>query len=177
MSIRSEADRLMTAANLLSVLRRHGTPAITGSYFMNTMTWNDLDLYLLPGESFDPHAMIADLTRALRPARLDGFVDDSGTFFGCETFITGQRWNVDIWVRSEDKIAQSLQYCRTLLGKIDAVPDARTAILEIKSGLTAAGMYGFDKHPSRHYHSPEIYAAVLDEGIRTVEEFLDRNPL
>jgi hypothetical protein len=141
------------------------------------MTWNDLDLYLQPTDSFDFHAMTADGLRILRPARFDGFTGSRGTFFGCETYITGQRWNVDIWVRSEEEIEQRTRYCLDLRQRIDANPNARQIIMEIKSGLTAAGMYGFDKHPVRHYHSHDIYSAVLEEGISTLDEFLQKHPV
>ena len=38
------------------------------------------------------------------------------------------------------------------------------------------GMYGFDKG-KRHYHSPEIYEAVLEKGVRTVGELLEMDPV
>jgi len=177
MSIRNEADRLIRETGLLEILSRHGAPTITGSYFMNIMAWNDLDLYLQPGADFDPYAMIADLNAALRPFRLDGFVDDRSIFYGCETNITGVRWNIDVWIRSEERIAESLAYCRNILRRMDALPGAREAILSIKTDLIAKGMYGFDKHPSRHYHSRDIYDAVLNDSVRTTEEFLLKYPL
>lgn len=177
MSIKAQADFLIHSTNLLDVLHRHGTPAITGSYFMNTMAWNDLDLYLLPAPDFDPYAMAADLNAALHPFRFEGFVNESGIFYGCETNITGERWNIDLWIRSQAKIDESIAYCNELLRKMNSIPGARKAILRIKTDLTAKGMYGFDKHPSRHYHSREIYDAVLNGKIQSTEEFLQRYPL
>ena len=177
MSNRNEADRLLHETGLTDVLSRHGTPAFTGSYFMNTMAWNDLDLYLQPGENFDPYAMISDLNAALRPFRFDGFVDDRSIFYGCETNITGVRWNIDIWIRSAERIAESHAFCCDILQKMNAHPGAREAILSITTDLIAKGMYGFDKHPARHYHSQEIYDAVLNEGILSTAEFMERYPL
>ena len=46
-----------------------------------------------------------------------------------------------------------------------------SAILEIKQGLIARGQYGFDKAPI-HFHSPEIYAAVVEKGARSLKDFL-----
>ena len=177
MSIKAHADRLIRETRILEILRRHGTPVITGSCFMNTMAWNDLDLYLQPTPDFDPYAMISDLNAALRPFRFDGFVNEGGIFYGCETNIIGERWNVDVWVRSETKIAESLAYCTDLLKKMDSMPGAREAILSIKTTLIEKGMYGFDKHPQHHYHSRDIYDAVLNEGILTAEAFLQKHPL
>ena len=177
MSIKTQADVLIQKTNLLDVLRRHGIPFITGSYFMNTMAWNDLDLYLQPGVNFDPYAMAAELNAALRPFRFEGFVNENGTFYGCETSITGERWNIDLWIRNAEKIEESIAYCNDLLKKMDRLPGSHEAILSIKTELIQRGMYGFDKHPSRHYHSQDIYSAVLNDGVRSTDEFLHRYPL
>lgn len=177
MSIKNQADHLIRQTRLLEVLNRHGTPAITGSYFMNIMAWNDLDLYLNPGTGFDPYSMIADLNAALRPFRFDGFVNDRSIFYGCETTISGERWNIDVWIRTEAEIAESLASCAGLLRRMESQPGTREAIVAIKTALIQKGLYGFDKHPVHHYHSRDIYDAVLNEGILSPEEFLSRHPL
>ena len=54
--IRKEADELLEAKGLRSLLKGYGTPHVTGSYALRLMTWRDLDIYLeqpdLSEESF-----------------------------------------------------------------------------------------------------------------------------
>ena len=47
--------------------------------------------------------------------------------------------------------------------------------MEIKRELIKLKLYGIDKMPDKHYHSDEIYSAVLDEGIITFEEFMRKH--
>lgn len=178
MSIKSNAEILLHQTGLLECLQKHANVHITGSYFMDTMSWNDLDIYLeADPAAFDPYPMIAEVNALLRPFRFDGFADGGRIFYGLETMATGERWNVDIWIKDAAGIRQSLEYCNGILRRIDADPARRDAILSIKSDLIAMGMYGFDKNKDHHYHSNEIYDAVLSENILTTEEFLKKHPV
>ena len=42
--IREQADKILQDLGLLDKLRKYGTPHVIGSYSMNTMAWNDLDI-------------------------------------------------------------------------------------------------------------------------------------
>ena len=64
-------------------------------------------------------------------------------------------------LRRNDEMARLAREC----------PEIGRAILEIKQGLIARGQYGFDKAPI-HFHSPEIYAAVVEKGARSLKDFL-----
>ena len=177
MSIKSNADLLLHRTGLLECLQKHANVHITGSYFMDTMSWNDLDIYLEADPAvFDPYPMIAEVNALLRPFRFDGFADGGRIFYGLETMATGERWNVDIWIKDAAGIRRSMEYCNGILRRIDEDPSRRDAILAIKSDLIAMGMYGFDKNKDHHYHSNEIYDAVLSENILTTEEFLKKHP-
>jgi len=176
MTIKESADELLRKTGLLDVLRRFGDPVIVGSYAMDAMAWNDLDVYIVLDSSY--HEMAAAAMLAVKPCRYDGFCDrqTSAQFAGMETVITGERWNIDIWVRTLDEIKAAAAKNRAMKAQFDAQPEAREAMLRIKRELIARGMYGFDKS-KRHYHSPEIYEAVLEKGVRTVEEMLERYPV
>ena len=175
MSIRGEADRLLERTGLMDVLRPFGAVAIVGSYSMDLMAWNDLDVYVDAGDwTVERYCdVLGAVAKAVQPVRVDGFQDAAqGRYFiGMETMITGQRWNIDIWGRSTAEIADAQRSNAEMKRRFDADPELRSALVRIKQGLIARGMYGFDKG-AKHYHSPEIYRAVLDEGVRTTEEFL-----
>lgn len=177
MSIKSNADVLLHQTGLLKCLQKYGNVHITGSYRMDTMSWNDLDIYLEAAPAtFDIFPMIADVNTLLRPFRFDGFTDGGKLFYGLETMITGERWNIDIWIKDADGIHSSIEYCDEISRRIAEDPAKRDAILSIKAELISMGMYGFDKNRDHHYHSNEIYDAVLREGILTTEDLLRRHP-
>lgn len=176
MSIREQADLLLKRSALLQALEIHGAQ-IVGSYAMDAMSWNDLDIYVETDQMSVSawSELSARVIRAVQPVRIDGFQDASaGKFFlGVETMITGERWNIDIWGKSKAEIADAVRRNRDMKARFDAEPDAREAMLRIKRALIEKKMYGFDKG-REHFHSPKIYDAVLEKGVRTIEEFLEK---
>ena len=174
MTIREKADALLQRTELMDVLAPYGA-VIVGSYAMDLMTWNDLDIYV-DSARLDAEAW-QDLTcaavHALQPTRLDGFTDaPKGVFFfGAETEADGERWNIDIWAKTAAEIADARAKNAAMQARFAADPAAKAAMIAIKQALIARKMYGFDKGKV-HFHSPEIYAAVLDRGIRCVEDLL-----
>lgn len=173
-TIRESADALLRKTGLMDVLNGYGEAAIVGSYAMDAMAWNDLDVYIALDGDF--HEMAGAAMRAVQPVRFDGFCDAGRQFLGMETVITGERWNIDVWIRTVAEMEDALAKNRAMKRRFDAQPEARQAMLDIKRALIARGMYGFDKG-KRHYHSPEIYDAVLEKGVRTVDELLEAYPV
>lgn len=178
MTIKTHADHLLQRTGLLDCLQRYANVHITGSYRMDIMSWNDLDIYLeADPASFNIYPMIAEVNSLLHPHRFDGFTDKGKAFYGLETFVAGERWNIDIWIKTADEIRRSIEYCTSISQIISDNPAKRNAILSIKAELISMGLYGFDKNKDHHYHSNEIYDAVLQEDILTTEELLRRHPV
>lgn len=178
MNIREQAGRLLKQTGLQEALEQYGTVWITGSYRMDLMVWNDLDIYLCPNGRFDMYEMVAALNQILRPVYFDGIIrpQDNRLFYGAEMVFMGERWNVDVWVKDEAQIRESLAFCEEIVRQTEKDPQIKRAIIEIKQALIRSRLYGFDKKAG-HYHSWEIYSAVLDEGNRSAEEFLKKHPL
>lgn len=44
--IKNEADGILYEKGLMHILNRFGKPFVSGSYFLDVMTWRDLDIYL-----------------------------------------------------------------------------------------------------------------------------------
>jgi len=176
--IRKHAMELLESTKLIGVLSGYGEVFITGSFRMDMMCWNDIDLYIEDSERVRDnwHELVSSVLHCLSPYRFDGFCKEGGMFLGCETGITGEKWNVDIWVRDSESIENSIRYCDEITRRTSERPELKSSILEIKQRLIALGMYGMDKDPARHYHSDEIYRSVLEENIRTAEEFMERHP-
>ena len=180
MSIREKASLLLNETGLHRALEQFGAVYITGSYAMDMMTWNDLDVYLLPDPArFDMYELISSVNSALHPFRLDGIVkpDENRYFYGAEFLFLEERWNVDIWVKTQEEIRKSEAYCQEIVRQTAENPTLRKAIIDIKEALIERGMYGMDKHPQLHYHSGDIYSAVLTKNITTAEAFLSAGKL
>ncbi len=178
MTIQEEAGLLLHEHGLLAALEPFGEAVVTGSYSMHMMAWNDLDLYIVENENlfdrwFSLAHTVCDVLQAVKaevqrvPGRL---------FLGLETEITGTRWNIDIWAKDAAAVEAARAYCARVRQRAEADPAVRTAILSIKKDLIARRLYGFDKFQTCHYHSDEIYTAVLEENIRTAAALLERYP-
>lgn len=177
--IREQAKKLMQETHLLELLSVYGTVSITGSYTMDLMCWNDLDLYIEDNEKLHHNwfQMISDLFLALKPYKFNGFCKSDQFFVGCEMEISGERWNVDIWVRNREHINNAEKYCSDIVQRIEQSPELKADIISLKKQLIQLNMYGLDKQEDHHYHSHDIYKAVLEEGIRTVDELIERHPV
>ena len=115
----------------------------------------------------DLFALSEALNSALKPYRFEGkyILPEHSLFYGCETAITGERWNVDIWFRKKAEIIKTQEYCDSIRKSVSDQPSLGRAVTEIKQELIRLNLYGIDKSPKRHYHSKEIYDAVFEEGI------------
>ena len=179
MSIKQEANQLLHDTGLLKLLEKYGEPHVTGSYLIDLMTWRDLDITVVNNQPSPDilFALVHDVNTCVKPHRFDGVCRDGHYFFGCETQIIGESWNIDIRFRSMAEHTKALQYCDSIKQRIAVAPSLGKAIVEIKQALIRLNMYGLEKHPERHYHSREIYDAVLNDGILTAEDFISKNPV
>jgi hypothetical protein len=174
LTIKREADAILYERGLLEILRPYGTPTIHGSYFLDLMTWRDLDIYLQVdkfstteffalGEricgTFAPVKMsFRDELRAKTPELPLGLY--WGVYLGNER---AGAWKIDIWAVSAEECQQRLHYCADIKQKLDAESVQR--ILEIKSACWRDAEY------RRSYSSSDIYKAVLERNITSVGGF------
>lgn len=173
-ALRAEADALLQQHGIIDVLKRYGTPHVSGSYELQLMTWRDLDLYLcMPTVGVAAFLDLgAELGRALGPRKLS-FTDHlnfpategvAGLYWGIRTDeLARGGWKIDLWGVAPAVYEERLAYCRSLATRIN--PNARRAILSIKTEVCQLPAY------RRSITSQHIYQAVLDDGVETVEEF------
>jgi hypothetical protein len=172
--LRAEADALLQGRRVLDILRRFGTPHVSGSYAMRLMTWRDLDIYLeMP--RCDTGAFLElgrELGEALAPRKLS-FTDHlhfpateglPGLYWGLRTDdLSRGGWKLDVWGVEPSVCAERLAYCESLMARMTA--DARRSILAIKHALCRLPEY------RKSITSHQIYEAVLSGSARTIEEF------
>ena len=176
--IREKADLLIEKNELMKLLAKYGKVHLVGSYRMQTMAWNDLDFYIETSD-FDSElycAAAAELITRLAPVRFDGInhAEKKQLFLGLEVMEVGQRWNIDIWWKEKAEIDAVIAYEDELIERMQEHPELKNAVVSIKKELIVRRLYGMDKG-KKHFHSNDIYDAVLEKGILTLEQFLKCN--
>ena len=155
-------------------LEEIGTAHLIGSYRMDMMVWNDLDIDIenqnMSQEKL--YEMTIFILNRFHPVWYEGKeeIDDKGKkvwFLGFETMITGKLWNVDLWFFDRDTIRDAEAYCNNI--SMNTTPAQKDAIIDIKTELIARELYSDDK-----YKSMDIYRAVMEHNVKTIEEFIRR---
>jgi hypothetical protein len=172
--IRNEADEILHEKGLLSILKRFGTPHITGSYALDLMTWRDLDIYIetedISEEIFfrlgaEINSRFSPVKMSYRNERIKKTAGlPMGLYWGI--YFGNERkgaWKIDIWAVDAQECRQRIQFCDAIAARL--TPLAKQIILTIKSNCWQ------DPEYRRSYSSKEIYEAVLDKGITTIEDF------
>lgn len=101
-NFKNNADKLLYDFGLLDELNNYGTPYIVGSYAMDLMAWNDLDIYVsnecMSTEKL--YELTSFILNTFHPVWYEAKkeVSDGKTvwFHGFETEILGELCNVDI---------------------------------------------------------------------------------
>lgn len=170
------ADKLLYGYKLLDKLDSIGKVSITGSYSMDMIVWNDLDINVLNSEMSNEklYQLTEYITKTFNPVWYEAKkeINDDGKavwFHGFETTILGELWNVDIWFFDQDTIDKAEAYCNNIYEITTANPNKRKSIISIKESLIAQKLYSFDK-----YKSIDVYEAVLNRNINTIDEFLKK---
>lgn len=170
-----QANRILKDCGLLNELKNYGTPHIIGSYKMNLMAWNDLDI------DVENDSMSLDKLYQLTNYILNSFnpiwyeakekINEQGNkvwFHGFEFYLDNELWNVDIWFLNKQEIEKVEKYCDDISEKIKNNKQLRTAIMEIKRELIKRNLYSFDK-----FTSMDVYDAVINNGVMNVDNFIN----
>jgi hypothetical protein len=176
-ALQAEAGALL--AELRAVV---GPLAATGSSVSGLMAWRDLDVMRLVGADFSPADVLGLLARLVEPPAIGGF---AVTGFACADergprSPTGQRrderyhvpvtlsreaiaWRVDLSLWLHDGHENVTAWHEELRERITA--EQRLAVLRIKDVWHRRPVYPDE------VGGVDIYAAVLDHGVRTPDEF------
>lgn len=172
--LKAEADSLLHQRGILEILRQFGQPHVSGSYALDLMTWRDLDLYLdAPSMAVTRFLQLGlQLAGQLCPWKMfftnhrdfpstEGI---TGLYYGIRLGeLSRGAWKIDLWALDSTTCAERLAHCDRIAQRLR--PEHRTAILRIKSALW--------DHPEyrKTITSQHIYEAVIENGVRSTEEF------
>lgn len=176
MTIREQADRILHDLGLLAELEKYGKPHPIGSYRMDMMAWNDLDIDIENSAmSLDRlYELTGYILKTFRPFWYEAkeeITSEGKTvwFQGFEAMIGGERWNFDLWFFDRETIDKAEAYCDGIAAKTD--PEKRRIITALKKELIARGLYHFER-----YRSIDVYRAVLELNVETVDELFEKLP-
>lgn len=166
------ADYFLYDCGLLDELNKYGKAYPIGSYRMDMMAWNDLDLDVeYDGMSLEKlYRLTAFIIEKFRPTWYEAKEEISPDgkkvwFHGFETMMTGELWNVDIWFFDKANIEETVRYCDTVAR--NATAEQKRNIVALKEALISRGLYTFDQ-----YRSIDVYRAVIEMGVEEIETFL-----
>ncbi|MEU4115478.1 hypothetical protein AB0F71_13395 [Kitasatospora sp. NPDC028055] len=179
-ALQAEADAVHADLGLDALLGALGTPVRVGSSALGLMVRRDLDVTVVcPRLDASVHERVAAagarlaLHERVRQVRLrndtgawneDPAAYPDGLYLGLDHRCpAGYDWTLDLWFVDDPDRQPDLAHLRDLPPRLTR--QARTAILRIKHAWADRPEYG------RSVRSWGIYRAVLDEGVRTPEEF------
>jgi hypothetical protein len=156
--IKKEADEMLFEKGLFSILRSFGIPHISGSYALISET----DFFLLGSKIVPAFNPVKMSFRNERIGKSKGL--PNGLYWGI--YLGNERagaWKIDIWAVDTKECQRLLNYCADIKEKLS--PLKSLYILGIKSQCWK------DPEYRRSYTSMDIYTAVLNKGITTIEAF------
>jgi hypothetical protein len=165
------------AADVLTTFDLPGPAHLTGSYVSGLMSWPDLDVMVHVGPGFTPHDVLGYLRHVVTRPDVLGFDyrdergerSPTGTVrderYHVPVFLTRntRTWRVDLTLWLNDPHTNLTSWHENLRDTVTV--DQRAAILRIKDVWHRLPSYPDEISGS------EIYTAVLDDGVRTPEEF------
>jgi len=164
-----EADGLLEESKLLDILSKYGEVKLTGSYVYNLMMSGDIDIEvygdftrekaqgilndLISRTSFTGY-MFFDWVKYEQPKWPKGY------YIGFKQIMPGHQnqWKIDIWFMKENRNNSDKYFDK--LSNID--DETKEIILKLKEHI---------KSTNWQADSMQIYDAVLDHDIKSVEEF------
>ena len=157
--LRERAEKILDDTGLLAELAKYGEVHPIGSYRMDIMAWNDIDIDVRnDGMNLEKlYALTNYVLKTFHPV----------WFHGWEAYIGGELWNFDIWFFDEETITKAEQFCGGISEKLTDAPEKKAVIVQIKRDLIARGLYSFEQ-----YHSMDVYRAVLELGMTSAEEMI-----
>jgi hypothetical protein len=175
-ALQDRAREMLAGLDLAALTAQAGPLLVTGSFVSGLMVWPEVDVMVLVGPDFSPPDVMGLLARIVPQAgviALD-YRDERGP-----RCVTGQlrderyhvtltvehpaRWQIDLTLWLHDLHRNVTRWHEELRERITA--EQRIAVLRIKDHWHRQPAY------PHHVGGLDIYTAVIDDGVRTLDEF------
>src|ERR1041384_1258545 len=168
--LKQQADSLIEACRLVDLLAPYPQWFVGGSYSYDLMVWRDLDIYVLDltHDLKTCFEIALQLTERL-PAWKSRFtnnpgLDPNGYYWGLKTGDErAGAWKLDLWFVDQAGFDEHRNYTTAMNERLTA--ETRMVICAIKESYWQHAEY------RKTVTSDHIYRAVLDGGVRSVDEF------
>ncbi|NUT98192.1 MAG: hypothetical protein HOY78_39890 [Saccharothrix sp.] len=164
--LQAEAETVLTSLTLMTHLETLGTPVRVGSAALGLMVKRDIDItVIVPTLTMRPVATLGSHLATHQDVRVVQIRDDTGHWNTDPNYPDGlylgvkygREWNLDIWFVDDPTRQPDLTHAATFPQRL--TDETRAAILHIK-------------HNYPDYRSLELYKAVLDDDVRTVDDYI-----
>jgi hypothetical protein len=164
--LKREAERIIEELDLLRLLSAYGEARIVGSVALDLIVKLDIDIHLLV-DNLDVLEVVNGISNSLltygnvpevRITKIPGH----GIKVGVDKYPSGSGdWSIDILV-TNDPSSTAFDSAERLRASL--TPEQRKVILALKRHYYAEGRL-------RDGMSHRIYTAVIERGVRTIDEF------
>ena len=176
-ALQEEARRVLADLDMAALVADIGPLLLAGSFVSGLMCWRELDVMVLAGGDFAPRDALRLLQRIIertgataleyrdeRGSRcVTGQLRDERYHVPFTVERAGQPWRIDLTLWLHDAHLNVTRWHQELRGRITA--EQRTAVLRIKDAWHRRPAY-----PGQ-VGGLDIYAAVIDDGVRTPRQF------
>jgi hypothetical protein len=163
--LRNEADLVLEMIRMKEILQSYGRVYPTGSYFLDVMTYPDIDLYITKvsiKQLFEIGSKIAVsdlLTQVVFERSEDPVHMPEGLYLKSRVNYGdwGRLWKIDLWSLPENVILSKLEDMRHFQQKL--TPKVRRMIISYKLSVLTS------QKRTPKYSGYHIYKAFIDEGL------------
>jgi len=178
-TLKQTADHILCKLGLAGILEKYGEIHPVGSYAIDAMVWNDLDIDVVNDSMTleKLHKLTSEILERFKHVWYEAKreVNNNGKtvyFHGFEFYINGELWNTDIWFFDRETVQSAEDFCLSVKHSLEADPKKKDAVRRIKLGLIGRGLYNYNP-----YTSMDVYRAVIDDGVTDIEEFLGNHQI
>lgn len=185
--LNSKAEWFIHKASYFKFIQSQGRLYYTGSYYLKTMTWLDIDMQLVLNSDSHPENIVLNIFKYLvedknvHDVRYINFTErpvsplPRGLYIGCKCFDSeiSNDWKLDLWILSEEDFLKN----RNIVEKIrsEMTLEEYDVIMQIKKEWTqnygkppkSASYFLYQAVVFEKLHEQEpIYAYLKNKGVR-----------
>lgn len=166
-TLKLEALAILDRLTLMELLQPFGEAQVVGSVALDLLVKLDIDIHLLVNAP-DLLSIVDCIYHSLfdrehiHEVRITDYRKDGGVKLGIDAYPGASgNWSIDIWVTDHPETT-AFSFTERLMHALQ--PEHREIILRLKQYYHQAGLL-------RDGLSLLIYKAVVEQGVRTIEEF------
>ena len=169
--LKSSGDKILYGEGLLNILSTLGEVKIVGSYDLDLLVNPDIDI-TIKVEEYDIEKyfqVCTKIAQSIKPKRIKyvdqsiakfkAFPFESGLFLGLTIPREDFEWGVDIWLFTPEIFEERIKFHNMIKEKLNTTN--KETLLRIKK----------DIYKESNYKSIDLYNAVLDDNINSIDEF------